>query len=613
MPLNHNEAEAVKDICGNDRYKDLRERFDETFAYYRLDPEKYGIPAEEGNFEKYIPAHAKTEGNKLVDLLSFAKIILKIELHAEDEKSRKLISNTEYTARGMLKLADDINANIPDYFPIQSQLAFYRVMRGWSAIRFIIDEDGDDIIPDLQIWDVRNLYWRTGNRKLAKVCYVRWDTKENIQCDYPKWNGDSHSYIAFDGEMTDYSTDAGEVLIPIYDLWDCSEKGKPVENGIVVGDSWVKEPQNVLLNGKTIDYLPIRISAGRSTPIIHDKKNDNIKLVGDDYLANTRELLKPISRLMSYKMESAGKQAKAPLIIEYDSNLSDLPKQIDEQQIDPDAKGSILFLDVAKGEKYADYLRPATGNDIDSTYAVAEGERSRGGLSAVAYGVINQALPAQGIDILGHATMDIIKPFKLGMEGDLAWLATQMVQQYQYGKYDEMEFSGYDDKDNPFRVTVKPDDVSDRPFTCELKLDLLRDRAAEIGNAATLVDKGITSAQTARDINNIVDDTDLEESKIMREKARALLGIGEAEAIVEMIDDLAETEDPKKFFVLRLAMDRFNRALMQENMQNNSNGQPVQGTPMPNQAVTRGAMASNPQIPEAIQQAAKLKNMGLVG
>lgn len=601
MPLEHNPSNELEKLLKYDQFRDTRERMDLTFSFFRNDEQRYAIPKKEGEWPLYIPVHARADANKMIDLLSYATIKLKIDLKSETEKERKELSNTEHTGIGMLELADTVYQDVPGYVDLQSSLAWYRVLRGWQSLRYWISIEDDGIVPDIAVWDTRNTYWVSGKRRLKKVCYIRWATEDEIKDEYGSVPGSSVGNL-YDIIQPQYTAD-GNNLIPVFDIWDCSDEGKPTENGIAIGMDWVRDPEPVKLNGETIDFLPIRIHAGRSAPMIQDRNADNSSLVGDDYLSNTRDLLPTLARMGAYKLEAAGKEAKAPWVFAIESEKSDLPNAMGDK--DPYVKGRSLFVDKSKGEEVPQPLiSPRTGA-ISEMSAMLDIDQSKGGFSSVAYGQPPFPTTAQGTDILSHATMDLIKPFKQGVEKDLAWLATMGVRLYKLGNFDEQTFHGCDDKNNPFEARVSPDKVTEKPFKCTLVLDLIRDRVAEVGMAQTMIQTGI-SQQTAWDVSGLVEDTDAEYEKAAREHARGLFGIGELEAITELVEDYAKTKDPSKLFILGYAWN----ALQQAAQMGMSAGQPGNPQPGPGgqtpQATVRGPMSGQARpVPDEVKQAVR--------
>ena len=236
-----------------------------------------------------------------------------------------------------------MDSDLPYQQVSQNLFSFYRVFRGWTSQRFILreEEDGDKLISDNAIWDPRNTYWIPGKKRLVWVCYVCYRTKEEIEDEYPGWNG----AVGVPGKTGD--SDLGQKLTAVFDVWSIQkdeddQKGEvEAEEGVIIGSEYVKDPEKIGL-----DYLPIRINPGRTTPLISDGlHDDNIKMVGESYLASIRDILPVESRLMSYMMTNASHLAKAPMIIKFNSDLAPQPPGFDK---DPYVKGWIAIVDLAE-------------------------------------------------------------------------------------------------------------------------------------------------------------------------------------------------------------------------------------------------------------------------
>lgn len=560
--------------------KDLRDRQDNDWALVRLDSQEYLIPKSEGEWEQIVTNRAAAEFYKITDYLSYARRKLFIPIKDEDRKGRKDLTLTEQLANGCIYLADNLESGLPYQIESQSVLSFYRVIRGWSAIRFLLreNEDEDKLVPDVAIWDPRNTYWLVGKNRLVWVCYVSFRTKEEILDEYPGWNGT----VGLQGKMG--NTNKSQNLTAIYDVW-AVEEGKEAQEGVIIGGEYVKEPEDIGL-----DYLPIRIKAGRSTPFISDTlHSDNIKYVGESFLASTRDLLPVESRLMSYEMTRASQLAKAPVIIEFDGSGNAQPPGMD---VDPQVKGRIIYLDTSKGQKFSDRLIPPTGTDIGASISIMQRMLEMGGSASLSLGLPPYPETARATDIIAHIDLQKINPFKLGVESDIKWWAEEIVRQFKNGDFKEYEIEGRDESNNPYNVKVKPDKIDDNwRFQCELIPDLLRDKAANLAWIGEAMKLGLIGVETGRDQSQIVVNTDLESEKIAREQARAVFGIGKMEAFMAFVKDYAKDPTPQNRFLLAFAFKNLQEALTPQ--------QP-QGPQRPAQ-IEQNAAA----VPDDIRQAAQ--------
>jgi len=610
MSLNKDNATKETDkvtICET-RTHSLRERWDTDFALFTLDPAKYNISTTEGEWMKAVVNAAVTDGNRMIDLLSYADERLRIAFTDEKQKERKDLAGTEHAALGLLHLADMVNEDDPEAATIRGQGSAFAVLRGWTAYRLLLTEDEEDerkVFPDLKAWDARNTYWIYGNKRMLWVCYVRYSNPAEVHEEYPDWKG----YVSSKDTV---ATGGGENLIEVHNIFDCSEKDKPAEEGVAINGEWVKTPEVVKVGGIPLLYIPVRIKAGRSLPLIKGgitTQTDNIKFVGESFLANTREILPLESRLFIYRMTRARDLAQSANIVEYNSQLGDIPAGFEKAAI----KGRTAYLDVGKGQKLAERMIPPQGNEIDLAMAQVGNMRVSGsGMGPVAYGLPPYPDTAQGTDIINHNILDAIKPFKQLIEQDRVWQAEEFIRQYKHGKFKGQEFEGYDYHGKRFKAKVKPSDIDDNwHFGCELVLDLVRDENLHVGMAIQEVKTGLLSKQTALDKHNLVADPDLEMKRIDQEQGREMFEMPAIENLMALIDDYIKDKSPEARFKLQSAWEILQRIRMQAQMQvqgNNGGGGgqniPGQSRPMNPQAAA-GAMNQTGQIPPQVVEAAR--------
>jgi|TARA_Y100000310_G_scaffold199357_1_gene199344 hypothetical protein len=508
MALGKVEDEKRKITQCQGNTKALRDRFEDDYESWRL--QSFEIPTEEGKWDNFTTNTPAVHGNKLMNLLADADVKLWIEIADEGQRDRKTISSTEKLAIGAIELADSLLTSTPESVSTQSALAWDAAILGWTALRFYIYEEDDAIIPDIAVWSLLNTHWISGSKGLLWASYKRYGNKYQLEEEYK-------------GSITVEEDQFGRV--EVYNVWDTEEEGT------FIGGEWVKPPEKHGLN-----YIPVLIRPVGATRLFQSgRHHDTMVDVGMNAFANNRNLFKTESRLLSYNLTRAGMLAKTPNIIEFDRDKSPLP---DDIELNPSYKGSIVFLDAAKGQRFVQQLPPPSGHDINQMTSQVLGMESLGFISPISFGQINQALPAQGIDILHHAAMDIVKPFKANIEANFKWIAEETVRQYKHGEFGSFDLAGRDRNNKKFTVTVKPDDINDNwRFESELVLDLLRDKAALLGMVIQAMGAGLISKQTARDFAQLVDDTDQEQKTIDREEAEEVTQIKLWNMAKAMIDE----------------------------------------------------------------------------
>ena len=598
-------ANEIKKVtaCEN-RTISLRDRWDLDFDLFTLVKERYQIPKDEGTWEYAPVTSAVTDGNRMIDLLTHAKEKLQIAITDEKFKDRKDLVATEQAALGLLFLADKINEDDPEGASVRAQDSAFAVLRGWTCdIAILTDDDDGELFPHLKPWDPRNTYWIYGFNRLSWITYVRFANPAEVKDEYPGWNGANSSLETF--------TDKSENLILIHDIYEC-EKGKKAQHGVAINNEWVVEPEDVTVGRKPLLYIPARIKAGRSLPLINGKttsQKDNIKYVGESFLANTRELLPLESRLFSYRITQAGDLAKSANVVGYEGSKSNnKPPEGFEKH---NKKGRTIYLDKDKGQELLQRMTPPQGTEIGEAMGQTIAMRSAGsGLGPVAYGQPPYPSTAQGTDIINHNILDAIKPFKKLIQDSRVWQAEELIRQLKLGGFDNQDFTGYDFRGKRFDSNIKAKDIDDNwHFECELAIDLVRDENLHVGMAATEVKTGLLSKQTARDRHNLVDDPDHEQDIIDRETASE---VGEL-ALLKTAKEL--WEDGTEFGKLQASM--IFMKIMGAQQQQQPEGQPGAGAqpgviaPEATAGAARTARTAQPSIPKPVVEAARRSQDGL--
>ncbi len=553
----------------------LRDRMEKHYSMFRLD--KFRMGADEGEWEEYTTNNPAVLGYKIINMLAFARRKLWIPVSDEGKRDRKSLSLTEQLAIGALNMADNTAMAVPEGMSTQSSLSFHSAIRGWTVVRCYMREQDDKVIPDITCWDPLNTYWISGSGKLLWVCYKRYANRRQLETEYG---------------MTIHALEDSHGRILVYDVWDDEEEG------VFTEDEWLKEPEK-----HGLEYPPVYIRPVGAIPLLQSQKlDDTIKDVGPSCLTQNENIFPNESRLLSYMLTRAGMEAKMPIVVEFDSKAGALPPEF---TTNPYVKGKVIFLDIAKGQKAVPFVDLPKNSDILQMLTMTQRMESMGGMAPVAYGQIDQALPAQGIDILTQSASDVAKPYKANVETMLRWLAQEITSQYKNGDFGEMELEGFDSKENKFHVEVSPGQIDDNwRFECTLVLDLLRDKMQQIAAASEAVKSGLMSKQTARDKFHLVDDTDLEQQIIDREQIEQMLHLNWWDVAKALFEG---GEKQSAQIILN--------AIMQQGQLQLPGGQPGGGLQvnanMPNPRIPP---AARPQIPNVEQQqvSQRMANMGLV-
>lgn len=502
--------------------RSLRDRFESDFDLYRN--EKFEIPSTEGKWESYTSNRANSDANKLINTLASARLKISIPIRDEAERERLNLSRTEQFVYGVLALRDSIYQTIPEAGLLQGDMSALAPLRGWLAICCYLYEENKKVKPHIPVWDILNTYWISGYDGLLWTCYKRWASPEEIKSQY----------------NIDLSPDAqGRVII--HDVWDRDEYGT------IGGGEYLNKKKHGL------NHIPVLILHGGSVPLIQSGEHDDtISNVGESWAVNNRNLYETESRVGSYLQTLTGLSAKAPIKAYYDSTRGGKPI---EYSSDPSQKAGVIDIDIGKGQELKEGTSPEMTRDAYAFFEHLQGRLSIGGMAPVSYGQINQALPAAGINLLRHASMENINTFQLLIERVYTWLAHEIVSQYKNSDFGGMTVQGIDGSNRLFRMEVKPEDINEEwNFKVELNANLPQDEMANVGMAVQSVESRLLSRQTARDRYSLVDDTDLEQKTIDREEAynitniklrreaAALIADGDVEGAQYILDAIQEMQ-----------------------------------------------------------------------
>jgi len=549
-----------------DTISDLRDRFETDFGFIRS--EQFTIPKKEGKWDSFTTNRPSTDANKIINVLASAKVKISIPLTDEDKQQRVDLSTTERFVYGCISLRDNLMSGIPEALPLQSGLSWHAPIRGWIGLLcyFYEKDDGKNgkVCPHIAVWDILNTAWASGYNGLVKAGNMRYASPEEIKDQYKE-----------DLKPDNY----GRVVI--YDIWDKDE------HGVIGTDGANSKSNGYLLKPEKhgLDHVPALILPGGSTPLVQSKDyTDTIKNVGESVFVNNRNLFEAESRMGTYLMTFAGRAAKTPMAHEWDSTKGG---NFPALEGNPFEKGSEIPIDIGKGEKMTPLIPPELTRDFFSFQQYLLGRLEVGGQAPVSFGQISQALPAAGINILRHASMENIKPPQKLMERAYQWLAHELVSQYKNGKFGKMEIQGIDGSNRKFRMEVEPENIDDSwQFETELITDFPQDDMANVGMSVQLKQAKLLSDQTIRDKYLNVADTDSEERKLDNQAANEVAFIKLRHLAVALLKD-GDIEGAQ------FIMDDIERMKMEAS-------QPQQGVPS---APTSG-IAAQPNIPQAVAPSA---------
>ncbi len=165
----------------NTAFTDLRDRIENDYNLWRLEPYQLGKKDE---YENYTTNEPRTLANKTMEVLSSAPMQAEIPLQLSDEDERKRKSNTERFYYGIINLANSrLQATLQP--SIQDQLAFFATLRGWLAVRaYFRKTKNGETVPDIVPWDILNTRWALGADGLLWAYRMRPISKEQAKAEY---------------------------------------------------------------------------------------------------------------------------------------------------------------------------------------------------------------------------------------------------------------------------------------------------------------------------------------------------------------------------------------------------------------------------------------------
>ena len=514
--LNEDAAKEVTkiDACLT-RTQPLRDQLENDYGLWRN--EKYEIPQQEGKFESYTTNRSGAEGNRIMNTLAGGHLKLWIPLPEDaGKKDRKAISKTEQFANGAIALGNELLEAVPESGSVLDGLSFHSPICGGFGLRcYLWEEDDGTLVPDIAVWHLLNLFWLSGAKGINWAGCQRWTSPEDVEELYqetiqPDKNG----------------------RVKIYDVWDSEQFG-------------VIDPRTKQWIGKGrqehhCGHLPIKIFSVGSAPMVQSSKfEDTIKDAFQSIYVNNRAIYKVNSRLRSYRLTVAGKVAKSPKIVKWNSVLGGPASQPILPE-DPDVKGNVIFIDEGKGQGIEEAFKETLSRDVDILGQEVKEDLGIGGMAPVASAELNQALPAAGIAMVIDTSLVNLLPCQNAIQKGFKWLAQELVSQYKHGDWTQKKvtLSGVDSKRNRFRAEISPDDIDDNAkFEAELIMTLPRAEMENIGMAVEAVKSGLVSKQTSRDKYHLVDDTDAEAQIISREKAEDIADLDLRKMLATLIDD----------------------------------------------------------------------------
>jgi len=487
-----------------DDLKQLYDRFEDDYDLWRLAPYQLG---KKGEYDNITSNEPRTLADKVVDTLTKAYVQIRIPLQEEDEEERKSISNAERFIYGCMNLANSRLKSVVSP-TIKGLLAFYSTNRGWyGLLTYIHKNDGGETIPDIKVWDILHTTWDVGAEGLLWACHTRLISSDQAKSEY-----DVTATGIFGRNRTN---------IKVFDFWDKER------NAIIVDGKFTKKPTK-----HGLDHIPVFINPVGSTPYIQSTKyDDTIKDFGESVFAANRSLYEPRNKSLTNRMTIIGLGAHNPLAL-----YSAGGKKTFERS--PYYKGAVIQFDVDKGETAEALYKPEMPKDAQIMDAELGRMISMGGMSPINYGELNFQLPGYGINLLRHAAQSILFPRQTAIEEGLEWMARELLTQYSKGGFGKLRLHGRDGSNEYFDMELSPKDIKGDWFPeVRLQPELPEDTAGLYAMAKIAIESGVLSRMGARENILKIQDPELEDDRILRERARQLPSIMVRDMATALLDD----------------------------------------------------------------------------
>ena len=411
-----------------DNTESLRQRMEDDYSLYRLDPYDAG-----DGYQSYTSNAPQTYADKVISWIVSSEMVARIPNIHENEDIRFANNNKEKVFLGMLRSADERlkNALSPS---IKNQLAFYISIRGWYAGRALLTkrDDGTTYV-DISPWDPMHTYWGVGADGLAWACHKIQKGRAEIEEEYG---------VRINGEATDR---ADEDWLYVYDYYDKEENIVVVGNGQVVKKATAHGSPRV----------PVFIGPVGSTPPVqalaeHTDIESTVEDFGESVFKSSRDVYEKNNFMMSIMLELTARARRQGLKIK----SRDGSKTLDE---DPYKEGTEISL--AQGEDVEPLGLLEMSRETQGFMGVLTGDMQRGTLPHSIYGDLQFQLSGFAINTLRQGIDSVLQPRIEALEDAYMKMCMLLCDQYMSGNFRAMELSGRDMNRTYFSEIITPESI----------------------------------------------------------------------------------------------------------------------------------------------------------
>jgi hypothetical protein len=446
----------------------LRQRMDNDYSIYRLDEyvgetDNTGVDPLAG-FRKYTSNEPRTFANKVLSLLTSARLIIRAERGDKTREERSQSNDKERFVIGMLNAVDErlLRLMLPK---LDAQLAFHCGIRGRYAVRSLLTkrEDGSTI-PDVTPFDPRHVYWAMGRDGLAWVIHEIQKTPQEIQAQYG---------VTIEPKAPNGAGPSREQTETVFDYYDGEVNKVVTEDRVLKRATKHGSPRTPIVLGIVGPTPPIQnfeSSEGSSVDTSED--------YGESIYQADRRGYKELNFALSAMSEFVKRSLKQPYVL----TSKDGSKTLMDN---PYLSGTEIPL--REGEKIEPLNLLTMAQETGVWMGLITGEIQRGALPHSAFGELQFQLSGFAINSLRQGMTTAIEPPRQAMEDAYQQITELLSDQYATGAFKSFEVSGRDRERNYFSEEITPEVVKNGgELEIELVANLPQDDVQAIATAVQM-------------------------------------------------------------------------------------------------------------------------------
>jgi hypothetical protein len=407
----------------------LRERMDNDYNRWNLTP--FTHPDLIG-FKKVTSNEPRTQFNKVLSLLTTAKVLFQINQARRSREDRDIRNQAERFYIGAFKSNDERLERAPMGGKLQSLLAHSICLRGFFMGRaLLVKGEGRRSPPfvDITPFDPRHTYWVMGPNGPSLVIHKTWKSPSMIKQQFKK----------------NVPGRANE-MIECYDWYD------EEHNGLMTADQILKPATP---HGSPC--LPIFFGAAGPAPLMVAEGgvvSDTIKDWGESVFQANRANFDDRNFQMSIMSEFAARSV----------NRSYIVKSIDGTwtlDVNPWLSGTEI--NAKEGDEIAPLDAETIAPELVQWHAITSGEGQRGGIPWSSFGELGPGQNISGFAIgqLRQGQSTPLEPPLEALTSAYKQIARLLKEQYATGNFADITVEGRDNTRDYFSEEIPPEVVAE--------------------------------------------------------------------------------------------------------------------------------------------------------